>query len=148
MKEPLAKAYEPKAFEDKWYSYWNDNGLFRAEVRPGKPRFSLVIPPPNVTGSLHIGHALDETLQDILVRYARMRGLETLWLPGTDHASIATHAKIEEMLANEGASRWELGRRSSWSGRGRGKRSTATSSTTRSGSSVHRATGPRAVHNG
>ncbi|MGE5580638.1 MAG: valine--tRNA ligase [Bacillota bacterium] len=110
MKEPLAKAYEPKAFEDKWYAYWDENGLFGAKVSPGKPRFSLVIPPPNVTGSLHIGHALDETLQDILVRYARMQGLETLWVPGTDHASIATHAKIEELLANEGTSRWQLGR--------------------------------------
>ncbi len=110
MKGPLAKTYEPKAFEKKWYRYWEENGLFRARVSPCKPRFSMVIPPPNVTGSLHIGHALDQTIQDILVRYARMRGLETLWLPGTDHASIATHAKIEEMLASEGTSRWELGR--------------------------------------
>ena len=110
MKEPLAKAYEPKSFEEKWYAYWNDNGLFGAKVSPGQPKFSLVIPPPNVTGSLHIGHALDETIQDILVRYARMQGLKTLWVPGADHASIATHAKIEEMLANEGTSRWELGR--------------------------------------
>ena len=110
MSKQLDKAYEPKSFEKKWYDYWEGNGLFRAHVRPGKPRFCLVIPPPNVTGSLHIGHALDQTIQDILVRYARMRGLETLWLPGTDHASIATHAKIEEMLASEGTSRWELGR--------------------------------------
>ncbi len=110
VKKPLAKAYEPKAFEKKWYSYWNDAGLFGAKVRPGHPKFSLVIPPPNVTGSLHIGHALDDTLQDILIRFARMKGLETLWVPGTDHASIATHARIEEMLADEGTSRWELGR--------------------------------------
>ncbi|HHW27276.1 MAG TPA: valine--tRNA ligase [Firmicutes bacterium] len=110
MTQELAKAYDPKSFEKKWYQYWMDNGLFRAEVRPGKPRFSIVIPPPNITGSLHIGHALDETIQDILVRYNRMLGNETLWLPGTDHASIATHAKIEEMLAEEGTSRWELGR--------------------------------------
>ena len=110
MKKPLAKVYEPKTFEKRWYRYWEDNGLFKARVRPGKPRFSLVIPPPNVTGSLHIGHALDQTIQDIIVRYSRMMGLETLWLPGTDHASIATHAKIEEMLASEGTSRWELGR--------------------------------------
>lgn len=106
----MSKSYEPKAFEEKWYRYWMENGLFGAEVKPGKPRFSLVMPPPNITGSLHIGHALDQTLQDIIIRHARMRGLKTLWLPGTDHASIATHAKIEEMLASEGTSRWELGR--------------------------------------
>jgi len=110
MKKTLPKAYEPKTFEKKWYSYWVDNDLFRAKVRPGKPRFSIVIPPPNVTGALHMGHALDTTLQDIFVRYNRMLGKETLWLPGTDHASIATHAKIEEMLVKEGTSRWELGR--------------------------------------
>jgi valyl-tRNA synthetase len=106
----LPKAYEPKSFENKWYEYWMENDLFKAYVVPGKPRFSIVIPPPNVTGALHMGHALDTTLQDIFVRYNRMRGLETLWLPGTDHASIATHARIEEMLAEEGTSRWELGR--------------------------------------
>ncbi len=106
----LPKAYEPKSFENKWYEYWMENELFKASVTPGKPRFSIVIPPPNVTGALHMGHALDTTLQDIFVRYNRMLGKETLWLPGTDHASIATHAKIEEMLAAEGTSRWELGR--------------------------------------
>ncbi len=106
----LPKAYEPKSFEDKWYSYWMENEQFKAHVRPGKPKFSIVIPPPNITGALHMGHALDTTLQDIFVRYNRMLGNETLWLPGTDHASIATHAKIEEMLASEGTSRWELGR--------------------------------------
>jgi valyl-tRNA synthetase len=112
IKDPsqLAKAYDPKSFESKWYEYWMDHDLFRAEVRPGKPKFSLVIPPPNITGSLHIGHALDETIQDILVRYNRMLGNETLWLPGTDHASIATHARLEEMLADEGTNRLELGR--------------------------------------
>lgn len=106
----LPKAYEPKSFESKWYKYWMDNDLFKAHVVPGKPRFSIVIPPPNITGALHMGHALDTTLQDIFVRYNRMLGYETLWLPGTDHASIATHARIEEMLAEEGTSRWELGR--------------------------------------
>lgn len=106
----LPKAYEPKSFEGKWYEYWMDNELFKANVVPGKPRFCIVIPPPNVTGALHMGHALDTTLQDIFIRYNRMLGHETLWLPGTDHASIATHAKIEEMLAEEGTSRWELGR--------------------------------------
>jgi valyl-tRNA synthetase len=110
VKEPLAKAYEPKMFEEKWYRYWEENGLFKAHVKPGKPRFCLVIPPPNVTGSLHIGHALDQTIQDIIVRHNRMLGRETLYLPGSDHASIATHAKIEQMLTHEGTSRWELGR--------------------------------------
>ncbi len=110
LRKSLAKAYEPKSFEQKWYSYWMDQGLFQAHVRPGKPKFSIVIPPPNITGALHMGHALDTTLQDIFVRYNRMLGNETLWLPGSDHASIATHAKIEEMLAAEGTSRWELGR--------------------------------------
>ncbi len=108
--ESLPKAYEPKSFEDKWYRYWMGNRLFEAKVSPGEPKFSIVIPPPNITGALHMGHALDTTLQDIFVRYNRMLGKETLWLPGTDHASIATHAKIEEMLTEEGTSRWELGR--------------------------------------
>jgi len=106
----LPKAYEPKEFEKKWYECWLKNGHFQARVLPGKPRFSMVIPPPNVTGALHMGHALDTTLQDVFTRYNRMLGYQTLWLPGTDHASIATHAKIEEMLAEEGTSRWELGR--------------------------------------
>ena len=106
----LPKAYEPKSFEGKWYEDWMVKEPVKANVVPGKPRFCIVIPPPNVTGALHMGHALDTTLQDILIRYNRMLGHETLWLPGTDHASIATHAKIEEMLAEEGTSRWELGR--------------------------------------
>ena len=84
--------------------------VVRCRGQAGKAPVLLVMPPPNITGSLHIGHALDQTLQDIIIRHARMRGLKTLWLPGTDHASIATHAKIEEMLASEGTSRWELGR--------------------------------------
>ncbi|MBE3518856.1 MAG: valine--tRNA ligase [Firmicutes bacterium] len=106
----LPTAYDPAEFETKWYRWWLEKGFFKAHVRPGKKRFSIVIPPPNVTGALHMGHALDTTLQDVFVRYRRMQGYETLWLPGTDHASIATHAKIEEMLAEEGTSRWELGR--------------------------------------
>ena len=110
MFHEMPKAYEPKAFEEKWYRFWMDNDLMTAEVGSKKPRFSLVMPPPNITGSLHIGHALDLTLQDIIIRHMRMSGRETLWLPGTDHASIATHAKIEEMLESEGTSRLELGR--------------------------------------
>ncbi len=106
----MPKAYEPKSFERKWYSFWLENDLFKATVNPDKKKFSIVMPPPNVTGALHMGHALDTVLQDIYTRYNRMLGNETLWLPGTDHASIATHAKIEDMLAREGTSRWELGR--------------------------------------
>ncbi len=111
MIETLAKAYEPKAFESKWYDFWMEHDLFRGEIRPGRPRFSLVIPPPNITGSLHIGHALNLAVQDIIARYNRMGGKETLWVPGSDHASIATHARLEEILAEEGTSRWELGRK-------------------------------------
>ncbi len=110
MLDEMSKAYEPKAFEEKWYRYWMDNGFFVAKTGSEQSRFSLVMPPPNITGSLHIGHALDLTLQDIIIRHMRMSGKETLWLPGTDHASIATHARIEEMLESEGTSRWELGR--------------------------------------
>ncbi len=106
----MPKAYEPKSFEQKWYSFWLENDLFKSTVNPDKKKFSIVMPPPNVTGALHMGHALDTVLQDIYTRYNRMLGNETLWLPGTDHASIATHAKIEDMLAREGTSRWELGR--------------------------------------
>ena len=106
----LPSAYDPAEFETRWYKWWLERGFFKAHVHPEKKRFSMVIPPPNVTGALHMGHALDTTLQDVFVRYRRMQGYETLWLPGTDHASIATHAKIEEMLAEEGTSRWELGR--------------------------------------
>ena len=110
MADNLPKAYEPKDFEKKWYDHWMSKGFFVARHEEGNPRFSMVIPPPNITGNLHIGHALDTTLQDIFVRYNRMLGKTTLWLPGTDHASIATHARIEESLAAQGTSRWELGR--------------------------------------
>jgi len=106
----LPKAYEPGHIEGKWYSYWLQQGSFRADAAPDQTPFTIVIPPPNVTGSLHIGHALNNTLQDIIVRRRRMQGYATLWLPGTDHASIATHIKIEEMLAKEGLSRYDLGR--------------------------------------
>ncbi len=111
MAEPtMEKVYNPKAVEDKWYKYWEENELFKAEVRKDKKPFSIVIPPPNVTGSLHIGHALVNTLQDVIVRFKRMQGFETLWLPGTDHAGIATQNVVERELAKEGLSRHELGR--------------------------------------
>lgn len=106
----IPKVYEPQNFEKKIYATWEENKNFHADAKnPGEP-FSIVIPPPNVTGQLHMGHALDETLQDILIRYHRMRGFNTLWMPGTDHAGIATQAKVEESLRKEGTNRYELGR--------------------------------------
>jgi len=106
----LAKAYDPTQVESRIYEYWLQERVFEAEVRPGREPFCIVIPPPNVTGALHMGHALDETVQDLLIRWERMRGKETLWLPGTDHAGIATQNKVEEMLAAEGLTRHDLGR--------------------------------------
>ena len=106
----LGKSYDPSPIEDKWYSQWVENELFKADASSPKPAFSIVIPPPNVTGSLHVGHALDNTLQDILSRTKRMQGYEVLWLPGTDHAGIATQNVVERSLAKEGISRHDLGR--------------------------------------
>ena len=103
--------YRPADVEQKWYSHWIEKGYFHAEVEPDKIPFSMVIPPPNVTGHLHLGHALDETLQDILVRWHRMMGHNAVWIPGTDHAGIATQVKVEEHLREtEGLSRYDLGR--------------------------------------
>lgn len=109
-KEELAKTYSPQEVEQKWYRYWEEGGFFHQEVMPGQEAFSIVMPPPNVTGSLHLGHALDNTLQDILTRWRRMQGYNTLWLPGTDHAGIATQARVEEEIAKEGLSKYDLGR--------------------------------------
>ena len=107
----LPKTYSPKDFEDRIYENWCEKGYFTPDVNNPNPSFSIVIPPPNVTGQLHMGHALDETLQDILVRYKRMQGFNTLWVPGTDHAGIATQIKVEERLrVDEGLSRYDLGR--------------------------------------
>ena len=110
MYRQLPKVYKPQEVETKWYDYWLKKGFFHAEVEKGKKPFCIVIPPPNVTGKLHLGHALNNTLQDILTRYHRMKGDNTLWLPGTDHAGIATQVRVEEELAKEGLSRHELGR--------------------------------------
>lgn len=110
MAKELAKAYDPKSFEDRIYAEWNDKGCFRAEADPKKTPYTIVIPPPNITGQLHMGHALDETLQDILIRYKRMSGYSALWLPGTDHAAIATEAKIVEAMRKEGIKKEDLGR--------------------------------------
>ncbi len=106
----LDKVYDPSAIEQKWYDFWESQGLFRAEVDSNKPPYSIVIPPPNITGSLHMGHALNNTLQDILIRTKRMQGYNTLWMPGTDHAGIATQNVVERMLAAEGKDRYSLGR--------------------------------------
>ena len=107
----LPKVYSPSEFEDRIYKNWSEKGYFTPDVNNPAPHFSVVIPPPNVTGQLHMGHALDETLQDILVRYKRMQGYNTLWVPGTDHAGIATQIKVEEQLrVNEGLTRYDLGR--------------------------------------
>ena len=94
----MPKAYESAEVEAKWYPYWEENGLFRGKPDPEKKAYSIVIPPPNVTGILTMGHVLNNTLQDILIRWRRMQGYSALWLPGTDHASIATEAKIVEAM--------------------------------------------------
>ena len=111
MKKEIAKTYDPSEIEDRLYKFWDESGYFKPDEDESKTPFSIVIPPPNVTGQLHMGHALDETLQDILVRYKRMQGFSTLWVPGTDHAGIATQIKVEENLRkNEGLTRYDLGR--------------------------------------
>lgn len=109
-REDLSKVYESRDVEEKWYQCWQDEGLFHAEDTSDKEPFSIVIPPPNVTGILHIGHALNNTLQDIIVRYKRMQGYNTLWMPGTDHAGIATQNVVEQELAREGVTRHDIGR--------------------------------------
>ena len=106
----LPKVYDPSQVEKKIYDMWLDGGYFHAERDPDKKPFTIVIPPPNVTGQLHLGHAFDETIQDILIRYKRMDGYSALWLPGYDHAGIATQIKVEEKLRNEGKTRFDLGR--------------------------------------
>ena len=111
MPTELDKSYNPKAIEDDIYKMWNDGGYFTPSPENKKPPYTIVIPPPNVTGQLHMGHALDETLQDILIRFKRMNGYNALWVPGTDHAGIATQIKVEENLrVNEGLTRYDLGR--------------------------------------
>jgi valyl-tRNA synthetase len=122
---PLSDRYEPAAVEETWYPHWEKNGYFRGDAESVKKPFSIVIPPPNVTGSLHIGHALNNTLQDILVRLKRMDGFNVLWMPGTDHAGIATQVVVERQLAAEGKSRHDLGRDASWRGYGSGRKSRA-----------------------
>ena len=106
----MSTTYNPKDFEERLYKEWNDKGYFKASPNPKKVPFTIVIPPPNITGQLHMGHALDNSIQDSIIRYKRMQGYETLWLPGTDHASIATEVKIVDALRQEGLSKEEIGR--------------------------------------
>ncbi|MGN0142136.1 MAG: valine--tRNA ligase [Roseburia sp.] len=110
MSKELAKTYDPKGIEERLYHKWEENGYFHAEVDRSKKPFTIVMPPPNITGQLHMGHALDNTMQDILIRYKRMQGYNALWQPGTDHASIATEVKVIENLKKQGIDKHDLGR--------------------------------------
>ena len=110
MSKELAKTYDPKGLEDRLYQKWLDKGYFHAEVNPDKKPFTIIMPPPNVTGQLHMGHALDNTIQDTLIRFKRMQGYEALWQPGTDHAAIATEVKVTNMLKEQGLDKHEMGR--------------------------------------
>lgn len=125
MKKELSKLYEPNKVEDKIYKYWLDGGFFHAEPDSKKEPYCIVIPPPNITGQLHMGHALDETLQDILIRWKRMSGYAAEWIPGTDHASIATEAKIVEAMRKEALQRTISAGTVSLKEHGIGKRNTA-----------------------
>jgi len=110
MMKELPKVYDPRAVEQKIYDFWMKGEYFKGIIDPGKKPFTIVIPPPNVTGQLHLGHAFDETLQDVIIRHRRMQGYSALWVPGTDHAGIATQIKVEEQLRTEGKTRFDLGR--------------------------------------
>src|SRR6478609_688405 len=106
----IAKTYNPKETEEKWYKTWMEQGFFRSKPNPRKKPYTIVIPPPNVTGVLHMGHMLNNTIQDVLIRRARMQGKEACWVPGTDHASIATEAKVVAMLREKGIQKNDLSR--------------------------------------
>ena len=106
----LSKTYDPKSFEDRIYKAWEDSGAFSAEADSERTPYTIVMPPPNITGQLHMGHALDHILQDILIRWKRMADYETLWLPGSDHASIATEVRVVDKLREQGIDKESLGR--------------------------------------
>src|SRR6187402_3024758 len=106
----MSKTYNPSEAESKWYSYWLDQKFFKSQPNPNKKPYTIVIPPPNVTGVLHMGHMLNNTIQDVLVRRARMQGKNACWVPGTDHASIATEAKVVKLLADQGIKKSDLTR--------------------------------------
>ncbi len=106
----LAKVYNPAEVEDKWYLAWEASNTFKPDMNSDDETFTILIPPPNITGILTIGHVLNLTIQDVLIRRARMQGKNTLWLPGTDHASIATEARVTRMLRDQGKNKYEIGR--------------------------------------
>ncbi|MBR0171537.1 MAG: class I tRNA ligase family protein, partial [Lachnospiraceae bacterium] len=110
MKKELAKTYDPRGLEDRIYQKWEEKKYFHAEADESKKPFTIVIPPPNITGVLHMGHAFDNTMQDVLIRFKRLQGFNALWQPGTDHASISTEVRIIDALAKEGITKEELGR--------------------------------------
>src|ERR1700676_275931 len=111
MPTELPKQYDPHEAQKQWLDYWNKQGYFHSRPEPGREHFTIVIPPPNVTGALHLGHALNNTLQDVLIRWRRMQGFNTLWVPGTDHAGIATQAVVERRVREEEKkTRYALGR--------------------------------------
>ena len=111
MEKNLSKTYDPKQFEDRLYEQWEKSGAFHGKRDESKTPFTIVMPPPNITGQLHMGHALDHTLQDVLTRWKRMQGFDTLWLPGSDHASIATEVKVADKIrTEEGKTKEEIGR--------------------------------------
>ncbi len=110
IQEEMPKAYEPGEVEQKWYKFWLEKGYFKPRIDPKKKPFVIIMPPPNVTGELHLGHALTATLEDFLTRWHRMKGEPTLWLPGVDHAGIAAQVVVEQLLAKEGLDRHQLGR--------------------------------------
>ena len=107
---PLDKRYKPSKIEEKWYQHWMGKNYFRADEHSKKEPFTILIPPPNVTGILHLGHVLNNTIQDVLIRKARMEGKEACWIPGTDHASISTESKVVEMLKSKGINKKDLNR--------------------------------------
>ena len=104
-----AAKYDPAQIESKWYQYWESNGFFEPQIDESKPSFAIQLPPPNVTGTLHMGHAFNQTIMDGLTRYYRMRGYNTAWVPGTDHAGIATQIVVERQLSGQGINRHDLG---------------------------------------
>ena len=137
----MEKTFNPQAVESEIYRDWESSGAFEAHRVEGKKPFTIVMPPPNITGQLHMGHALDCTLQDLAVRYHRMKGDPTLWLPGTDHAAIATEVKIVDAMRKEGLTKESLGRKGFLDARGSGRKSTADASSPSSAAWASAATG-------
>ena len=110
LQSEMSKAYDPSKVEDKWYQFWMEKGYFKPKIDPAKKPFTIIMPPPNVTGELHVGHALTATLEDIMIRWHRMMGDPSLWIPGVDHSGIAAQVVVERILAKEKLMRYELGR--------------------------------------